>query len=539
MFKIPSKVYCDYFLIKRSRDKTRTIMALAFLMIGLVFMACNPKVAETAKYKIEATKKPNVLFISIDDLNDWIEPLGGHPQAITPNLSAFAKESVTFNNAYCASPSCNPSRTAILTGKHPYVTGVYENPQIWRHILPEETTLPEYFKKAGYWTSGAGKLFHNNMPDPRSWNDYFPSLIQHFPYYYLPAIDSINNQKVFRKQDNEIREDDPKGVTMNMPNSKGMYVAFDWAPLPYETEETGDYSTVKWVIDQLGKKHDKPFFLGCGLYRPHLPFYVPQKYYNKFPIEEVKLPKVLENDLDDLPKRALRYTNGIYHRNVEKAQKQKEAVQGYLAAINYADDLTGKLLNALAESEYADNTIVVIFSDHGWQLGEKTHWRKFALWENVIKSVLMVKTPTGLTISGKDLKMGTTVYKNVSLVDIFPTLTELCDLPAKESVTGKSLVPLLIDDQYNRNQAVVTVLSDINYSIRKDQWHYISYDGIDEELYNLEEDPEEWSNLATDAKYKAVLQKMKSHIPKNRKENVKTKKIKWMDVLADENYLYK
>lgn len=478
------------------------------------------------------------MFISLDDLNDWIEPMGGHPQSLTPNLSAFAKEAALFNNAYCASPSCNPSRTALMTGKHPYVTGVYNNPQIWRHILPNETTLPEYFKNAGYWTAGAGKIFHNNMPDPRSWNDYFPSLIQHFPYYFLPDVDSISEEKVFTKQDNEIREDNPKGVTMNMPNSQGMYIAFDWAPLPYETEETGDYSSVKWVIDQLGKKHDKPFFLGCGIYRPHLPWYVPRKYYDKFPIESIKLPITLENDLDDLPAQALKYTNGIYHRNIEKEKKQKEAVQGYLAAINFTDELIGKLLDALGKSEYADNTIVVIFSDHGWQLGEKAHWRKFALWENVIKSVLMIKTPEGL-ISGDDLKMGSTIYKNVSLVDVFPTLTELCSLPPKEGITGNSLVPLLKTPEANWDYPVVSTLGDNHFSIRKDQWHYILYNGNEEELYNLDDDPEEWKNLASVTNYKSIKEELKTFVPKETEPLIKTKAIRWADVLSGETKFYK
>lgn len=519
-------------------EETIKISCLLVTIFSFLVFGCKPKTTEIAKQEIEKIEKPNVLFISIDDLNDWVEPMGGHPQTITPNLTAFAKESVTFMNAYCASPSCNPSRTAIMTGKHPYITGVYDNPQIWRHILPLETTLPEYFKKEGYWTGGAGKLFHNNMPDPRSWNDYFPSLIQHFPQYYLPDIDSVSNKMIYRKQDNEIREDDPNGITMNMPHSKGMYIAFDWGALPYKKEETGDYSSVKWVIEQLNKEHDKPFFLGCGIYRPHLPWYVPQEYYDKFPIDSIKLPKIYENDLDDLPKEARKYTNGIYHKRVVEFKKHKEAVQGYLAAINYADELTGDVLNALAKSEYADNTIVVVFSDHGWQLGEKKHWRKFALWENVIKSVLMIKTPNGLSIPGKDLEMGTKVYKNVSLVDIFPTLTELCGLPAKKDITGKSLVPLLGNDQYDWNEPVVTVFEDKHFSIRKDQWHYILYDGVGEELYNLEQDPEEWTNLAADTQYETLIQKLKAYIPQERKEYIKTKNIKWSYVLDDENYLY-
>lgn len=481
-----------------------------------------------------AEQRPNILFISLDDLNDWIEPMGGHPQSKTPRLAAFAEEAVTFRNAYCASPSCNPSRVAMMTGKNPNVTGVYDNPQIWRHILPNETTLPEYFKQQGYWTGGAGKLFHNNMPDPRSWNAYFPSLIQHFPLYYLPDV-TKSGTKYFRLQDNEIREDDPKGITLNMPNSKGMYIAFDWAPLPVETEETGDYSSVKWVMDQLDKKHDKPFFLGCGIYRPHLPFYVPQKYFDRFPLDEIQLPKILDTDQDDLTETGKKLSKR-YHENVTANGQWKKAVQGYLASINYADDLTGQLLDALAKSAYAENTIVVVFSDHGWQLGEKQHWQKHALWENVIKSVLMIRTPKGVLGEAK----GKPCFQNVSLVDIFPTLTELCELPNKPGLSGKSLIPLLENpERSDWDHPVVTVLGDAHWSVRKGNWHYIQYNnGKEEELYELKSDPEEWTNLAENPKYKERIAALKAALPTDRKENKKTKPIRWADVLAGETQFY-
>ncbi len=504
--------------------KVAFITLISFLYLGFFNQAC--------RQQSEQLTKPNVLFISIDDLNNWIEPMGGHPQAQTPHLSTFANEAILFKNAYCASPSCNPSRTALLTGKYPFETGLYNNPQIWRHVLPNEITLMEYFKQAGYWTGGAGKIFHNNMPDPRSWDEYFPDKIQHFPYYFLPDIDSTTGNKIFRKQDNEIREDDPKGIKFNMSHEKWMYVAFDWSPLPFEKEETGDYSSANWVINQLNEKHDKPFFLACGLYRPHLPWYVPQKYYDKFPLDEIQLPKVLSNDLDDLPNLGKNTTLGNYHKKILETDQWKNAVQGYLASINYADDLVGELLLALKNSQYAYNTIVVIFSDHGWQLGEKEHWRKFALWENVINSVLIVKPPGN--------KKGAICTKNVSLVDIFPTLTDLCGIKKKEGVSGNSLVPLL--DNPNDSEwdtPVVTMLGDKHFSIRKEMWHYIIYDRKDVELYNLEDDPEEWENLANKAEYAEIIKELELYIPKQNKNLVKTKPIRWADVLSGKTNFYK
>jgi arylsulfatase A-like enzyme len=500
-------------------------------LAGMISLGCVPGGCKILSPK--TPQRPNILFISVDDLNNWIEPLGGHRQAKTPNLLKFSKQSVNFTNAYCASPSCNPSRTALMTGKHPHVTGLYANPQIWRHVLPNEVTLPEYFKQAGYWVGGAGKIFHNNMPDPRSWNDYYPSKIKHMPEYYLPAYDPTSNSKYFTKTDNEIREDDPKGVTFNMPVFEGMYIAFDFEELPYKTEKTGDYSSVKWVCDQLKKKHNKPFFLACGLYRPHLPWYVPKEFYKKFPLESVQLPEIYKHDMDDLPEKArsIAARGGNYHKHVIKAGLWKKAVQGYLAAINYADHLVGQLLKSLEESDYANNTIVVIYSDHGWQLGEKQHWRKFALWQNVINSVLMIKVPKGARGLSSGSKNGTACHGNVSLVDIFPTLTELCGLNPKDGITGNSLTDLLRDPSAEWDYPVITALGDNHYSIIKDDWHYINYDGAEEELYNLKDDPEEWHNLAADASHENIKQQLKKIIPQDRHEFVKTAPIRWADVL--------
>lgn len=481
---------------------------------------------------------PNVLLISVDDLNNWIEPLGGHPQALTPSLSKFAEEAMVFTHAYCASPSCNPSRTALMTGKNPWVTGLYNNPQIWRHVLPDELTLPEYFRQNGYWTGGAGKIFHNNMPDPRSWDEYFPSKIQHFPYYFLPDYDSAKHEMYFSKQDNEIREDDPKGYKFTMPHYRRMYVAFDFEPLPFSTEETGDYSSVKWVSEQLNKEHDKPFFLACGIYRPHLPWYVPQEFFDKFPIEDIQLPKVLENDLDDLPPAGQKTARRFWHEKILENDLWKEAVQGYLASINYADELIGQLLNNLDESAYTENTIVVIFSDHGWQLGEKNDWSKFALWENVINSVLIIKAPKGVPglLSGNSTQ---NCLSNVSLVDIFPTLTELCGLAPKDGISGSSLVPLLSDPLLDWSNPVITSLGANHYSVRYKDWHYINYNGVEEELYKQTDDPEEWTNLANDPAYQETMLELEAMIPENRHELVKTDHVRWADVLSGKTKMYK
>jgi arylsulfatase A-like enzyme len=438
---------------------------------------------------------PNVLFISVDDLNDWIEPLGGHPQARTPNLARFAGEAVNFTRNYCASPACNPSRTALLTGQHCYTSGLYSNYQVWREVLPDAVTLPKYFSQNGYWAGGAGKIFHNNMPDPQSWEDYFPSKERHMPRYFYPKT----------------------GETVNMPLFDNMYADFDWAPLEIPDEETGDFRSVDWVIRQLQRQHERPFFLACGIYRPHVPWYVPQKYFDLFPLESVQLPQILENDLDDVGERAreIAYRGGGYHEHVLAAGQWKPAVQGYLASITYADALVGRLLDALSESPYAENTIVVLWSDHGWQLGEKEHWRKFALWENVVRAVMMFKVPEGIKGLPEGSAGGGRCQRVTSLMDIFPTLVELCGLPGKPGLDGHSLVPLLRNPEASWDYPAITTYDFSEFSVRIEDWRYTRYIDDSEELYDHRSDPQEWTNLAYRPEYQEIKGRMAAHIPSN------------------------
>jgi len=468
----------------------RELLRAAGLGIAGLSLGCNRGQRAGSNH----VKNPNVLFISIDDLNDWIEPLGGHPQAKTPNLNRLAQQGINFTHNYCASPACNPSRTALLTGIHTFKSGLYSNYQIWREVLPNAVTLPRYFLENGYWAAGAGKIFHNNMPDPQSWDNYFPSKNKHMPDYHLP---------------------NPKG-TVNMPPFENMYMAFDWSPIDIPDEETGDNKSVSWVINQLKQQHEKPFFLACGIYRPHLPWYVPRKYFDMYPLEKVRLPRVLENDLDDVGQRAreIAHRGGSYHRHVLDAGQWKEAVQGYLASIAYADALLGKLLDALEKSAYAKNTIVVLWSDHGWQLGEKEHWRKFALWENVVKTVMMMKVPKGVPGLPQGSKVAGRCDRITSLMDIYPTLVELCGLPAKPGLDGHSLVPLLLNPKAKWNHPAITTYDFSEFSIRTERWRYTRYIDDGTELYDHQKDPEEWINLTGNAEYRAVVKQMEEYIPK-------------------------
>ncbi len=462
-------------------------MQILILLVSLSACTSNTK-------KRDAPPRPNVLFISVDDLNDWIEPLGGNPQAKTPNLLAFSKEAVNFNNAYCASPGCNPSRGAILTGLHTYTTGLYSNYQDWRKIpkMIQSPTLNQYFRSNGYYTAGAGKIYHYEQVDTAGWMDYFPSKTKPMPDDNFPVKRPAS-----------------------MPPFKYMYNMADWAPLDISDEETGDFQSVNYIREQLRKTHDKPFFLACGIYRPHLPWHVPRKYFDMFPLDSIQLPKLQKNDTTDLgvfARKELVERGGNYHKHIVAAGQWKKAIQGYLASIAFADAMVGLLLQELSQSAYSKNTIVVLWSDHGWQLGEKNHWRKFALWENVTRSVLMIQAPkgTGSLPDGSQRGSSTSL---VSLIDIYPTLLELCGLPQRTDLDGKSLVPFLNNPNIEVDRPIITTYDYGSYSVRYRNWHYIRYIDDSMELYDLQADPEEWTNRAAQANLEDLVIMMDGFIP--------------------------
>ena len=444
----------------------------------------------------ELVKHPNVLFISLDDMNDWVGTLAGHPQTLTPSLDGFAESGVNFTRNYTPSPGCNPSRSATLTGLHTYKSGMYSNYQEWREVpkLKSVQTIGQHFRENGYYTAGAGKIFHYDQVDTKGWDDYYPSILNPMP-----------------------DDDFPEKRPASMPPFKYMYSMFDWGPLTITDEETADFETVDYINRQLQKTHDKPFFLAAGIYRPHLPWHVPQKYFDRFPLDSIKTPDILENDLSDLGPVAkeLITRGGNYHKHVIEAGQWKEAVQGYLASVAFADEMVGRLLHTLENSPYADNTIVVIWSDHGWQLGEKMHWRKFALWENVIRTVMMMRVPANLEKLPGGSAKGVATTNLTSLLDIYPTLVDLCNLPERDDFDGVSLVSMLAKPREPVSRPVITTYDYGSYSVRYENWHYIRYIDDSEELYKLDSDPEEWHNLAADAEFTDIKQQLAGFIPSN------------------------
>lgn len=427
--------------------------------------------------------RPNILFIAVDDLNDWIGCLGGHPQAITPNLDRLAASSVLFTNAHCAAPACNPSRTAVFTGRSPHRSGLYANGQKMREVLPDAELIPKTFSRHGYYSAGSGKMLHYFI-DAASWDEYFPeaSTENPFPRTLYPDKRPLSL---------------PRG-------GPWQYVETDWGPLDATDEEYGgDFLVAKWISEQLAKKHDKPFFLACGIYRPHEPWFVPKKYFEPFPLESIQLPPGYKaDDLDDLPPEGKRHGPNRYFAHIQKEGQWKQGVQGYLASIHYSDAMLGIVLDALEKSPHAKNTIVVLWSDHGWHLGEKEHWQKFTTWRACTRVPLMIRVPQdapGLKIGSKPTKCD----QPVSLVSLFPTLLELCGLPAQKEHDGPSLLPLLRDPESEWPHAAVTYLHEPgSYSVSGQRYRLIHYAGGDQELYDIERDPYEWVNLAekTDAK---------------------------------------
>jgi len=455
----------------------------------------------------------NVLFVSIDDLNDWVGYMGGHPQAHTPNLDIFSEEAVQFGNAYCTNPACNPSRTSIMTGLAPHTSGVYSNYQDWREAIPEYTTLGHYLRDNGYYSAGAGKIYHYHMIDSSCWDEYWPSQKRNMPQEYRPQDYPVPGE-------DELKE----YRTINMPEFKNMYKMFDWAALDIEDSLMGDYKSVEWVANQLEKEHDKPFFLACGIYRPHAPWYVPAKYFDLFPIDSVQLPAYQANDLDDLSDRMIdiAHRSGNYHQHVVEAGQWEAGVQAYLASIAFADAMFGRLIKALDRSAYADNTVVVVWSDHGWQLGEKEHWRKFALWENVLQTVLMIRVPEGVSdvpegTAGKEMCL-----RMVSTQDIYPTIVDLCNLPAREAIDGRSLVPLLQNPSLTWDYPAISSYDFGEFSIRVEGWRYTTYIDGSEELYDHRSDPNEWINLAAQHEYEEKLNELRKYIPVDPAPLIKT-----------------
>ncbi|XOV90967.1 MAG: sulfatase [Bacteroidota bacterium] len=434
-------------------------------------------------------RSPNVLLIAIDDLNDWVGYLGGHPLVKTPNMDRLAKMGVAFTNAHTQAPVCNPSRSSFITGLRPTTTGIYALNGWFRDIekYKDHQTFFQYFEKHGYFTMTTGKVFHDAYPPADRRKDGPEVTKWGFKGAFLP------------------RPDEPIVKNTGHP-------LIDWGVYPEEDSQQDDWKVADWAIEQLKNPPKKqPFFLSVGFRHPHVPLYATQKWFDLYPEDDYLLPVVRADDREDIP-----FFSWYLHWYLPEPRlawlmmnhQWKAKVRGYLASVSFADMLVGRLLDTLEEEELLENTIIVLLSDHGYHLGSKAISGKNTLWHE--------STRVPLIFAGPGVKeIGKTSSEPAELLDVFPTLVDLAGLPKNEAIDGHSLKPILDNVTYEREWPAITSHGPGNHSVVTRQWRYIQYADGSEELYNIIEDPYEWKNLVRVGGYEAILEKMRGYIPNN------------------------
>lgn len=435
-------------------------------------------------------EKPNVLFIVVDDLNDWVGCLDGHSQSRTPNIDKLAARGVLFTNAHCQAPICGPSRASVMTGLYPSTSGNYlqlndDDIKKSNEATQKAIFLSEYFEQHGYKTMGVGKLFHNG-DGANAFREY---------------------GGVFEKMGPKPKERvhyDPAWF----PDKTGG-TQTDWGPYPEADSMMPDYKYAAWAVERLHQKHQKPFFLAVGFVRPHVPWYAPQKWFDLFPASEIITPPYKPDDLDDVPPLGRKIHEAPMMPTTQwllETNQWKDVVQAYLACVHFVDAQIGKVLDALEKSEYAENTIIVLWSDHGYHLGEKNRFAKQSLWERDTRTVLVYSIPEG--------KQGTECPRPVQLLDIYPTLVELCGLPENSMNEGHSNVPLLKNPQLgNWNHPALSFYGKNNAAVTGERYRLIQYENGAQEFYDFHTDPYEWNNLAENKDYHEEIRKLQAAIP--------------------------
>lgn len=440
-----------------------------------------------------AKDRPNVLFIAVDDMNDWISLLDPESPIKTPNLERLAARGALFTRAYCASPACNPSRVATLTGLRPSTSGVYGNKSDWRRALPSRKTIMQQFRMHGYTVRGAGKIFHHHLDgafhDDDSFDEFQPMAAQNMP------PEKLN-----------------KAPEYGSPNT-------DWGAWPAEERDTIDYKSVSYCIEALlNAPEDRPQFLACGIFKPHSPFFAPPKYHDS--LTEILPPIRKDDDWNDLPSGATAlmekkkwFWEGMTKVDTAHPGSYLEFIKAYAACTRFADQQIGRLLDALDTTPDKGKTIIVLWSDHGFHLGEKNHIEKFSLWEKANHIPYLIVAP-GVT------RPGTKISRPVDLMSLYPTLLELAGFPNDPQCDGISLVPLLKNPDTKIPPALSTYGRG-NHTVRSDRWRYIRYANGTEELYDHEIDPNEWNNLAHKAEVRAIIAEHRKWLPEKEREKAR------------------
>ena len=466
-------------------------------------------------------QRPHILFIAVDDLNDWLGCMGGHPQASTPHIDRLAKRGILFTNAHCAAPVCLASRTAVLSGCYPQTTGVLSNWGKERGKAPPKAQqLPVQFAAGGYTTLGAGKIFHGSGAP--FFHDYFEAEQRWSPF--------TPDQVQYTAQEQASKGTDrPRHMIQAGPGQRDWVLplnglpsernaesndgeSFDWGPTQVPDDEYGDTRITTWAIGKLAEPRKEALFLSVGYYRPHIPLFAPQQDFDNCPpVKDIRLPKIDEQDLNDIgaagKKIALDPITAGTHELVAKHQQWQSAVLAYLACITYVDRQVGRLMQALDDSSYADNTWVVLWSDHGWHLGEKQHWGKWTPWRQSTRVPLIIVPPRN-----QSALRGATCAEAVSLVDLYPTLLEIAHLPSAPHAQGQSLLPLLKAPDQPTERAILTTVGAGNYALSTRDWRFIRYSTGEEELYHIATDPHEWRNLVQDHQSKDKLVELQNKL---------------------------
>ena len=425
------------------------------------------------------TARPtNVLLIMVDDLNDWVGCLGGHPQAQTPNIDRLAAGGRLFANAHCAGPICNPARAAMLTGKHPATTGLHLLAPLFRQTesLKDAITLPQHLMQHGYRSLGVGKVFHQRH-DQRSYHAFGGKRGEYGP----------------------------------MPDAKLSYPhghpLWDWGAFPESEQDTPDYKIADWAIERLGKEYDQPLFLSVGFYRPHVPMYAPQRWFDLYPEDRVQLPPLRpegDDGISEYARQLTAATTAPRHDVVVELDQWRHAVRSYLASVSFMDHQVGRVLQALEQSPHAGNTVVVFCADHGFHLGEKRRWGKRSLWEESTHIPMIIAGP-GITPGRCDQPVGS--------IDLYPTLTRYLGLTPRPGLDGHDLTPLLNNPAADWDHTALTSFGPGNHAVRSRRWRYIRYRSGDEELYDHDADPREWNNLADKPAYRPIIAQHQRHLP--------------------------
>ncbi len=449
---------------------------LASILLGL----CDPVVCPAAE-----KTSPNVLFIAVDDLNDWVGCLGGHPQVKTPFIDRLAARGTVFLNAHAQAPLCNPSRTSLLTGRRPSSTGIYGLAPGLRAVetTRDAVTLPQHFARHGYYTYTCGKVFHDGS---------------------IPKILQTNEFQVWGPAPGMVR---PPQKFVRTPDN---LAAMDWGVFPERDQDQADWKIADAAIGQVRTaRRDRPWFIACGFRLPHVPCYASQKWFDLYPEDKVALPLVKENDREDTPP----FSWFLHWKLPEprlswlkQANQWRPLVRAYLATTSFMDSQVGRLLEALEATGQADQTVVVLWGDNGWHLGEKGITGKNSLWDRSTRVALVFAGP-GVAKSGR-------CVRPAELLDIYPTLIDLCRLPQRDGLEGHSLLPQLRDAQASRSWPAITTHNPNNHGIRSERWRYIRYADGSEELYDTQNDSHEWTNLANDVKYAPVLEEHRQWLPK-------------------------